>query len=120
MSLTEILNEALDTVKGARFAGVVGTDGLSIEMVFEDSDDSIDVGLAELELAALASSATAASQRLGSGKVRDMVIEAEALTYLASMISAGYFAVLAMPTDGNLGRARFAVHQMVERMRKEL
>ena len=120
MSLTDILNEALDAVKGSKFAGVVGTDGLSVEMVFDNNDDSIDVGLAELELSALAASASAASQRLGSGKVHDMVIEAEAITYLATMISSGYFAVLAMPADGNLGRARFAVHQMVERVKEEL
>ena len=52
--------------------------------------------------------------------VAERVIEAEAITYLATMISSGYFAVLAMPADGNLGRARFAVHQMVERVKEEL
>ena len=120
MSLNAILNEALDTVEGAKFAGIVGTDGLSIEMVYDSADDSIDVGLAELELAALASTANATSQRLGSGKVLDMVIEAEDLTYFASMVASSYFAVLAMPADGSYGDARAAVNQMIRRIREEL
>jgi predicted regulator of Ras-like GTPase activity (Roadblock/LC7/MglB family) len=120
MSLTDILNEALDSIPGARFAGVVGTDGLSIEMVFEELDDGFDVGLAELELATLAGAANAASQRLGTGRVHDMTVESEGLIYMATAVSAGYFAVLGIPTDANLGRARFAAHQMAERMRAEL
>ncbi|GAB4424359.1 MAG: hypothetical protein OHK0015_02990 [Chloroflexi bacterium OHK40] len=122
MSMTDILAEALEKVKGARFAGVVGTDGLSVEMAFADDDDDCDLELAEIELAALAASADAASDRIGSGRVRDLIIEADDLTYLASAIAPGYFAVLGVRSNGSLGvgRARFAVHQMVTRMREEL
>lgn len=120
MSLTDILNEALDAIPGARFAGVVGTDGLSVEMVYDDGEDGFDVGLAELELAGLAASASAASNRLGTGRVRDMVVETEGMTYLGTMVSAGYFAVIGVPPDDNLGKARFTVHQIVERIREEL
>lgn len=119
MSMTDIIHEALDKVKGARFAGVVGTDGLSVEMAFAESDD-YDLEMAELELASLAASASTASDRIGSGSVRALIVETEDLTYLASLISPGYYAVLGVPANGNLGRARYAVHQMVERMKDEL
>jgi predicted regulator of Ras-like GTPase activity (Roadblock/LC7/MglB family) len=120
MSLTDILNEALDAIPGARFAGVVGTDGLSVEMVFEDQDDGFDIGLAELELGALAAGATAASLRLGTGRVQDMLVETEGMAYLGSIVSPGYFAVLGLPADANLGRARFVVQQIVARIKDEL
>jgi predicted regulator of Ras-like GTPase activity (Roadblock/LC7/MglB family) len=120
VSLNAILNEALDSVPGAKFAGVIGTDGLSIELVFDSGDDSIDVGLAELELAALASTANATAQRLGSGRLLDMVIEAEALTFFASAVASSYFAVLAVPPDGSYGDARAAVNQIIRRIREEL
>lgn len=120
MSLTAILHEALDNLPGARFAGVVATDGLAVEMAYADDDDDFDLDLAELELATIAANASAASGRIGSGRVRDLTIETEDLTYLASLIAPGYFAILGLPADGHLGKARFAVHQMVERMKGEL
>lgn len=120
MSLTAILHEAIVKVKGAQFAGVIGTDGLGVEMVYADDAIDLDLELAELELATLAANASAASDRIGSGLVRDMVVETDDLTYLAAMITPGYYAVLGLRTDGNLGRARFTVRQMVDRMKDEL
>lgn len=120
MSLNDILNDALDNLPGARFAGVVGTDGLSVEMVFTEGDDGLDIGVAELELASLAAMATAASQRLGTGRVRDLIVESEGLIFMATLVSPGYFAVLGLPTDANLGKARFTATQTVARIREEL
>jgi predicted regulator of Ras-like GTPase activity (Roadblock/LC7/MglB family) len=120
MSLTAILYDALDSVPGASFAGVVGTDGLSVEMAYADDDDDYDLELAELELATLAAGATASSGRIGSGLVRGITIETDDLTYLAALITPGYFAVMGLSHDGHLGKARFTVQQMVERMRAEL
>lgn len=119
MSLTDILNEAVDRVKGARLAGVIGSDGLGVEMVLLD-DLPHDREEAEIELAGLASTAAMAANRLGAGKVRDIIVEAEDLTYIASLITPGYFAVLGITSNGNLGRARFAVRQMVNRLQSEL
>ncbi|MEI8166505.1 MAG: roadblock/LC7 domain-containing protein [Chloroflexales bacterium] len=120
MSLTHIIHEAIENVPGARFAGVVGTDGLSIEMAYADHSDAYELELADLELATLAANASAASNRIGSGHVRAITVETEDLTYLASLITPGYFAVLGLSADSNLGKARFTVTQMVERMKAEI
>jgi predicted regulator of Ras-like GTPase activity (Roadblock/LC7/MglB family) len=120
MSLTDILNEAVERVSGAQLAGVIGTDGLGVEMVMADADPPYDRDNAEIELATLASSATLAAGRLGSGVVHDIIVEADKLTYLASLITPGYYAILGVKPNGNLGRARFAVHQMVSRLQNEL
>ncbi len=119
MSLSDILNQTLDQVAEAKFAGVVGIDGVGVELIFNEGDDGIDANLAELELAALAASATAASQRVGSGAVRAFTIEAEALTYLAALVTPGYFAVLGVHAENN-ERMQAALAQLVERLREEL
>lgn len=119
MSLTDILQEAVDRVKGARLAGVIGSDGLGVEMVLTDNLPHAREE-AEIELASLASMATMTADRLGAGKVHDIIIEADDLTYIASLIMPGYFAVLGISSNGNLGRARFAVRQMVIRLQLEL
>jgi predicted regulator of Ras-like GTPase activity (Roadblock/LC7/MglB family) len=120
MSLTDILYEALDSVPGARFAGVVGTDGLSIEMAYADEDDADELSLAELELATIAATVSAASGRIGSGHVLDLTIETEDLTFLASLITPGYFAVLALPSDNDIDEARYTLRDLVRRVEDEL
>jgi len=120
MGLTDILQEAVDRVTGARMAGVIGADGLGVDLVLADESGLPDRTETEIELASLASSAAYSADRLGAGKVRDIIIEADNLTYLASQITPGYYAVLGLKPNGNLGRARFAVRQMVSRLQDEL
>lgn len=118
MSLTDILNEAVERVHGVQLAGIISTDGLGVEMVL--GSEEYDREAVELELGALASNAAMTANRMGAGMVRDIVLEAEAYTYLASLITPGYYAVLGIESNGNLGRARFAIHQMVHRLQNEL
>lgn len=123
MNVTTILNETITGVKGAQFAGIVGTDGLGVAMVYHPAaaELDLDIELAELELAELASRATAAAARIGAGFVRDLVIETDVLLMLAIQIMPGYYGVLGVLSEmANLGKARFALQAMVERLRTEL
>ncbi|WP_298816832.1 hypothetical protein [Chloroflexus sp.] len=123
MNVNTILSETIASVKGAQFAGIVGTDGLSVAMVFHPAatEFDLDIELAELELAELTSRAAAAADRIGAGYVRDLVIETDALLMLASQILPGYYGVLGVLSEmANLGKARFALQAMIERARAEL
>ena len=118
--ITNILYEAVDEVNGAQFAGVIGTDGLPVQIIAADDDLPVNIEEIEHKLAQMTSALSRSAGRLGSGLVQDMVIESEELTYLASLVIPGYFAVLGITAEGNLGRARFAVHRMVYRLQSEL
>jgi predicted regulator of Ras-like GTPase activity (Roadblock/LC7/MglB family) len=118
MSFSNILNEALDHVRGAQLAGVVSADGLGVDMVVLDSAPDRD--RLELELGEVAAAINGASQRLSSGQVRDFLLEAERATYVASQVMPGYYAVLAVAPESHLGRARFAAKQMAQRLQSEL
>jgi predicted regulator of Ras-like GTPase activity (Roadblock/LC7/MglB family) len=120
VTLPTILHEAIDAIPGALFAGMVGVDGLGIQMVLGDGGDHLDLDLAELELATIAAGATAASDRIGSGRVGALLIEADSAIYVAALVTPGYYAVLGLPTSVDLGMARGAVHALVERIRAEL
>lgn len=118
--MEDILYEAIDRVRGAEIAGVIGTDGLGVEMVVAEPDLPYPIEEVELELAGLTSFASITASRLDMGMLYDLTIEADELTYLISLIIPGYFAVLGVRTNGSLGRARFAVRQMVTRLKDEL
>jgi predicted regulator of Ras-like GTPase activity (Roadblock/LC7/MglB family) len=118
MSFADILHEALDNVRGAQLAGVVSVDGLGVDVVTADTTRDADV--LGVELGEVAASIAGASQRLSSGAVRDFLLEAEHATYVASQVLPGYYAVLAVMPDTNVGRARFATRQMAQRLQHEL
>jgi predicted regulator of Ras-like GTPase activity (Roadblock/LC7/MglB family) len=117
---SDILYDALDRVNGALLAGIIGSDGLSVEMVVFDDDLPHDRYDAEAELSALAANAAFSADRLGVGGLNDLILQTDYLTYLISYIMPGYYAVLGVQTNGSLGRARFAMRDMVSRILSEL
>ena len=118
MSFANILNEALEQVRGAQFAGVVSADGLGVDVV--TADTACDPVVAELELGEVAAALNGASQRLSGGSVRDFLIESERMTYVASQVMPGYYAVIGIDPETHLGRARFAAKQIAQRLQHEL
>jgi predicted regulator of Ras-like GTPase activity (Roadblock/LC7/MglB family) len=119
-TLTDILYDALERENSALLAGVIGTDGLSVELVLLDGDVPHDRAEAEAELSTLVLSAAGAAQRLGVGALTDLVLETELITYLVSYITPGYYAVLGVQAGSSLGRARFTVRQIVDTVLAEL
>ena len=120
MGMHEVLSNAVESVQGAKLAGIVGTDGLGVEMVLHDVEAGFDRTLAEVELGGLAAAAAAASSRMQAGQLRDLIVEAEHTTYLASQIIPGYYAVMGVASNGNLGRARFALRQLVSKLQETM
>ncbi len=120
MTLTDILYAAIDRVNDAQLAGVIGMDGISVEMVFLDGDLPHNRDEAEIELGLLASAAASTAGRLRVGMASDIIVETDYLTYLLSYIAPGYYAVLGVSPDSSLGRARFAIRELVSNILQEL
>lgn len=118
MSFGDILNEALEHVRGAQLAGVISADGLGVDLV--TTDGAADHDTLSLELGDVAAAISGAAQRLSSGQVRDFMLEAEKSTYVASQVIPGYYAVIAIDPQAHLGRARFAAKQIAQRLQAEL
>ncbi len=121
MSLTsDILYDTLDRLDTALLAGIIGLDGLSVEMVVYEEDLPHDRYEAEVELSGLASLADNSAYRLGVGRMSDMIVQTDRLTYILSYMMPGYYAVLGVQSNGSLGRARFALQDLVTRLLNEL
>ncbi len=117
MSFSDILQEALEQVRGAQLVGMISVDGLGVELAAVDGSDTAN---AAMELGEVAAAISGASQRLSSGQVRDFMLEAEQAIYVASQVMPGYYAVIAVGPQSHLGRVRFAVKQMAQRLQSEL
>lgn len=120
MGILDILGEAVGHVSGLMLAGVVGTDGIGVEMIMDNDALPHDYQVAELEIASLISHVSGSAHRLGVGMVYDLVLETEMITYILSVITPEYYAVVGVHPDSNITRARHAVWQIVKRCQTEL
>lgn len=116
----DILYDAIDRLSSAQLAGVIGTDGISVDMVMLDGDLPHNREDVEIELSGLAAIAGATAGRLGVGLVNELIIDTDYLTYLIALITPGYYAVLGVVPDSSLGRARFELREIVSRILTEL
>ncbi len=119
-NLNAILRDTLAAFPGALFAGMIGTDGLGIDMALGSGGDDLELDLAELELATIAAGVTAASDRIGSGRVSALIIEADSATYVVALVTPRYYAILGVPPIADIGAARAVAQTLVERIRNEL
>jgi hypothetical protein len=58
--------------------------------------------------------------RLGAGMANELILDTDYAIYLVSYVAPGYYAVLGVNAGSSLGRARFALRQMIGMMLDEL
>lgn len=119
MTFTDILTEATRNVEGIVAAGLVGVDGIGVETVSANGDE-FDVEAAEVELAGLVGNVNRAASALSAGAIKDVIVEAENQSYLISLIDKDYFLVLTLGPGANLGRARFEVKRVTQKLRDNI
>ncbi len=119
MTFTEILTEAANNVEGAMAVGLIGIDGIGVETVVADGNE-IDTEAVEVELAGLVSTVNRTALALSAGSIKDLIVEAEKQSYLITLIDKDYFLVVTMGPQANLGRARFEVKRVSQRLRDNL
>ncbi len=117
---TEILQDTLESTPGTLLVGIIGTDGIPVEMVSRTNDLPYGEDEANDELSRLTATLAEAVARLGSGRLYDVLLESDDMNYLIARIIPGYYAVLAVEPATNLGAARNAVHDLLEALLDEL
>lgn len=119
MTFSEILAGAANSVEGALAVGLVGVDGIGVETVVTDGAE-LDAEALEVELAGLVGTVNRTSQSLSSGQIKDLFIEAENCSYLITLLDKDYFLMVLLGPQANLGRARFEVKRVSQRLRDSL
>jgi predicted regulator of Ras-like GTPase activity (Roadblock/LC7/MglB family) len=123
LSIREILNNAVENIEGAYAAGLIGTDGIPVEIVEAEADERDDIEANEqmaIELGGLMGALNRSATKLEGGKIKDFVINAAERTFIASMVDKEYFMVVILNSEGNLGRARFELKHAISKMKREV
>ena len=119
MTFTEILTDAANNVEGALAVGLIGVDGIGVETVVTNGHE-LDIEATEVEMAGLVGSVNRIAQTLEAGAIKDLIVEAEKQSYLITLLDQDYFLVVTLGPQANLGRARFEVKRISQRLRDSL
>lgn len=115
----ELLESIVERTEGSLGALIMGTDGIAVEKVLGEAGIDANLDVAAAEFTSLVRSAQRAGTDTGLGGLRELVVSLETATLLMRLLSRDYFVVLAMNSQGNLGRGRFELRKAELKLAKE-
>lgn len=105
-------------IEGAIALSLVDRDGIPVESV--SASPELDLEAVAAELIAQIRAISTQQQELSVGEVQQFTVVAERMTFLVSAVAAGYYLLLALAPNGNLGRARFELRRARLGLEEEL
>ena len=124
MSFTSTLQQIVDQCGGGIGIALMDREGISIEQVTATSmpEDCLDedIGTAGAEFSLILAEVHKASDALGGGAVRELLVSLGRFNLIMCLVDEGYFLVLALTPDGNLGKARYLLRRHLPSIREEM
>lgn len=117
MVFADVLRDLTERVDGWVGLVVMGLDGIPIERL--TIDDSINFETLAAESTALLKSTRQASEEVGGGNLREIVITTDHIVILAVAITEEYILLGAMRRGSNHGLARYVMRRATLRLEKE-
>ena len=111
------LKKLTERVPGAQGALIMGLDGITVDK-FEPGDLNLDALSAEY--LSLVKQTAETNEELGIGRVQEMNFITDRLVAILMSITHEYFLVLALPPNGNFGRARYETRKSTLGLADEL
>ena len=115
----DLLEAILDRTEGSLGALIMGTDGIAVEKVLVEAGKDANLDIAAAEFTSLVRGGQRAGTDLGLGKMQELVIAFDSSIILMRLLCRDYFVVLALTTEGNLGRGRFELRKAELQLAKE-
>jgi predicted regulator of Ras-like GTPase activity (Roadblock/LC7/MglB family) len=115
----EMLQAVIERTEGSLGALIMGTDGIAVEKVLGEAGLEANLDVAAAEFTSLVRSAQRAGNDTGLGGLRELVISLDGALLLMRLLSRDYFVVLALNSEGNLGRGRFELRKAELKLAKE-
>ena len=115
----DLLESIIERTEGSLGALIMVTDGIAVEKVLGEAGMDANLDVAAAEFTSLVRSAQRAGADTGLGGLRELVISLEGAVMLMRLLSRDYFVVLALNSQGNIGRGRFELRKAELQLAKE-
>ena len=115
----ESLQSIVEKTDGSLGALIMGADGLPVEKFFTEAGEDANLDVAAAEFTSLIRSAGKSGKDLDLGELCELVVSLRKVTLVMRLFNRDYFAVLALKSDGNLGRGRYELRKAELALAKE-
>jgi predicted regulator of Ras-like GTPase activity (Roadblock/LC7/MglB family) len=106
------LQNIIEHTDGSLGVLIMGTDGIAVEKVMAtDADNSKLDDATAAEFTSLIKNAQRTGGDLNLGKLNELVIACQETNVIIRLLSKDYFIVLALKSDGNIGRGRYELRK---------
>ena len=117
MVFAEVLKEAGGRLEGCIGLVVMGMDGIPIEKLI--LDDGVNFEMLSTECTTILRNTRQASQDVGGGRLRELIIQTDAFVVLVEAITEDYVLLGTLRPGGPYGRARYLLRQASSKLEKE-
>jgi predicted regulator of Ras-like GTPase activity (Roadblock/LC7/MglB family) len=117
MVFSEVLQDVAGRLPGCLGLVVMGMDGIPIDKLTLDSGFNFE--MLATESTTILKSTRQASEEVGGGSLRELIVMTETLIVLAQAITDDYVLLGALRKDSPYGRARFVLQQAAMKLEKE-
>ena len=124
MSFEALLREIVEGCGGGIGAALMGNDGIPIQQVTASQAVSSplaeDIATAGTEFGRILEEIRKASDAVAGGAVVETIIQLSRVMLIFRTVDEETFLVVALATDGNLGKARYLIRRQLLALRQEL
>ena len=120
MSFRAHLESVVNQVDGALACSVMGFDGISVETYQKDEAGELELNGAWVEYANLLTQLKNAADVLKTGAVTELSVNSDKVMTIIRLVSAEYFLVLALKSEGNYGKGRYVLRITAPKVKAEL
>lgn len=117
---TEMLNRVLSNTPGAVAVTLMGFDGIAIETCEAPAIDGQSAQATAVELGNIAKQIRGISEGMGTGAVRELMVQTGELTTVLRLLTDEYFVALSMHPSGNHGKGRYLLRVVGPKLKAEL
>lgn len=108
MDFNEVVANIVESVHGGLAAVIMASDGIAVADYVKPGE-SLDIQTLGVEYSGVLSEMKKASEVLEAGKLEEVTICSESLTFIIRLITDEYFIALALSPEGNYGKGRYLV-----------
>ena len=126
MSFENILREILNECGGGLGIALMGSDGIPIVQLTAELEGGApnplgdDIGTAGVEFARILSEIHKTKDSIDAGDLNELIVGLERFSLLFRSVDEEVTFVLAIASDGNLGKARYLMRRYLHTIRQEL
>jgi predicted regulator of Ras-like GTPase activity (Roadblock/LC7/MglB family) len=115
----QMLANIIERTEGSLGALIMGLDGIAVEKIISEAGNEANLDVAAAEFTSLVRGAQRTGNEIGLGKLKELVITLDSAIIMMRLLGRDYFVVLALSTEGNLGRGRYELRKAELQLTKE-